>query len=143
MPGCQPVKTTPMRYLFIALVFTLSLSCKKDNKKNSLAGKWEAISFWAPAGGAWGGCSCWKDYKDVERHKITFNMNGTYTLEKPLVASSLGCTEEYERPNDSTIIWKRCGFDNVTDKFWFEDGLLIIEDDSFATLQRTKYKRVR
>jgi hypothetical protein len=132
-----------MRYLFIALAFMLSLSCKKDNNKNALIGKWESIAWWAPIGGPWGGCSCWKDFTSIERHKITFNINGTYTLEKPLIASSFGCTQEYERPNDSTIVWKKCDMGEVSNKIWFEDGFLIIEDFSFATLQRTKYKRAR
>ena len=131
-----------MLRLSFACIFLLFISCKKDNKGNSIIGKWQVTDYF-DGYTAWGGCNCWKPATAALKHTVEFYGNGTYKLTPPPISSFSGCTGAYQLKNDSTLRWNRCGSDESDVKISFEPGSLLIEEPPQGGFYIYKYKRLR
>jgi len=127
------------------LAFTFSLllfiSCSKDKDGFSIVGKWKSVSEYN-GNTAWGGCSCWKDLNATQQHLIEFMPNGVYQYTPSLISSMSGCTGEFQKTTDSTLIWNKCGADPRTFFLEYQAPFLIIEERQAGGPYRVKYKRL-
>lgn len=132
-----------MLRLSITFIFLLFISCGKDGYHSfSMLGKWQLTEIY-DGHTAWGGCSCWEATTAGTQHTVEFTVNGTYRITPSPISSVPGCTGEYERKNDSTLVWGRCGTNEYEAKTSYADGFLLIEERLFAGLYIYKYKRLR
>jgi hypothetical protein len=131
-----------MRRLSIAFAFLLFISCKKENNRFSIVGKWQLIESF-DANTAWGGCNCWKVTDGAQGHTVEFASNGTYHIIPSLTNGFNDCSGDYERKNDSTLVWSRCGANTYEAKLSHEGPFLLIEEHAFGGYTISKYKRIR
>jgi hypothetical protein len=145
LTGCQS-ENIPMLRLTIAFAFLLFISCKKDNNSFSILGKWEQIAYF-DANTAWGGCNCWKVIAPgAMSHTVEFKANGAYEIvpTNPLpTIFVVGCSGNYERKNDSTLLWSRCSSSAYETKVSHEGPFLLLEEHAFAGFIIYKYKRIK